>query len=71
MNKYYISFGGYSAPSQTFKTLKDARKYLNECKKQDKKESKFKLKDEYQHLKNSYKLVFGCNLYSCASIHKI
>jgi len=69
--KYYVTFLGLCAPWSKFETLKEARKYLNNCKKEDKKESKWKLKDEYQYSKNSYRLVFGCNLYSAGSIHKI
>lgn len=71
--KYYVTFAGLTAPWNQFETKKQAQKFLATCKRNDKKQSKHVLRDEYQKSKDRYRLTFGCgyNLYSSGSIHKI
>lgn len=71
---YKIVFAGYECFKETYATLKDARKVLNECKKEDKQNCRTRFKHakiKVTSTKNSYKIEFGINLYSAGSIVKI
>ena len=66
---YRIQFFGYQANSGTFSTITAARKVLNGYKKVDKIacHKKFNVAT-VTCTKDSYKISFGCNLFSAASI---
>jgi len=70
---YRIQFFGYEASYVTYSTKKEAIKVLLEFKREDKKmcRLRFKTKIKVTSTRDSYKIEFGCNLYSAAAIIKI
>jgi predicted RNA-binding Zn-ribbon protein involved in translation (DUF1610 family) len=66
---YRIQFFGYQGSSGTFPTITQARKVLKGYKAVDKLTCHTKFKSAtVTSTKDSYKISFGCNLYSAAAI---
>jgi hypothetical protein len=68
---FVIQFFGFSTGSGTFSTITQARKVLNGYKKVDRIACRRHFKTAKVTItKDSYKITFGCNLYSAAAIVK-
>jgi len=66
---YKIQFFSLESPTGSFATLTAARKALSAFKKEDKETCRKRFKAaKVTSTKDSYKIEFGCNLYSAASI---
>lgn len=66
---YSIQYLGSERPAGNFTTITEARKELNASKKEDKTACRKRFKTaKVTSTKDSYKIEFGCNLYSAASI---
>jgi len=70
---YKIQFFGYEPSNISYPTKTKAIKALSEFKREDKNmcRLRFKTKIKVTSTRDSYKIEFGCNLYSAASIIKI
>ena len=66
---YRIQFFGYEPSPDLYDTLTKARKVLATYKKEDKARCRSRYKSaKVTGTKDSYKIEFGCNLYSAAAI---
>lgn len=66
---YSIQYVGSERPCGNFSTITEARKELNASKKEDKTACRKRFKiAKVTSTKDSYKIEFGCNFYSGASI---
>jgi hypothetical protein len=66
---FIIQFFGYQGSSGNFPTITQARKVLKGYKAVDKLTCRTKFKTvKVTTTKDSYKITFGCNLYSAAAI---
>jgi hypothetical protein len=66
---YSIQYFGYETSTGNFTTLTEARKELNASKREEKAKCRARYKTaKVTSTKDTYKIEFGCNLYSAASI---